>query len=167
LQPISCQRGWARQVLAGSPRFDGRNLGRCGPQYLSHRDGVHTTALDPHLILFASRERPRKAAKTWRNGCSRSSSSRRNCAPSCLVLDHAGTQRADGLLAHLGLEVEVRRPLDPRPGCFRLRYRAELRPVHAATPIGPGWREAPSLCAQHVRSLGSESLLSNLMEVKD
>jgi len=25
----------------------------------------------------------------------------------------------------------------------------------------------PSLCAQHVRSLGSESLLSNLMEVKD
>ena len=41
---------------------------------------------------------------------------------------------------------------------------------HSANPSGPPQQagaRAPSLCAQHVRSLGSESLLSNLMEVKD
>jgi oxaloacetate decarboxylase alpha subunit len=33
--------------------------------------------------------------------------------------------------------------------------------------VANGFREVGSLCAQHVRSLGSASLLSNLMEVKD
>ena len=51
-----------------------------------------------------------------------------------------------------------------------MRFAKRRAAAAAARRIEPNKRrarEAAQWCAQHVRSLGSESLLSNLMEVKD
>jgi hypothetical protein len=59
--------------------------------------------------------------------------------------------------------------LRPQAKAKAVRISLGLRPLASTllVPLPQATARAVSLCAQHVRSLGSESLLSNLMEVKD